>query len=300
MGLIKAATGSVGSTMADQWLETFRLDAFPNGVLSMRVNKTASDRSSNNQGDKDCISDGSLIIVNVGQCALAIDKGQIIGCYDTPGEHIYHSARSGSIFSKGGIKSIVRQSFDRFGYGGVAAVYQVIVYLDIKEHYGNPFSFKVPINLCNRHTGMSMDAVIGISGLFSFHITDPAVFYRKVCGSSTATILLSDILPQITAEVSMALTVALSEMCKEGVSAYEITLYISSLIEKAEKKFNEKWGEMRGLSLVSIGVDSFDISKEDKSLLQSVELAKALTDIRLAAGTLTGSMAQAMQDAAKN
>lgn len=300
MGVIKAASGSIGGVMADQWLESYSLDSLPEGILAMRAQKHTSERSANTKGDKDCISDGSLIIVNAGQCALAIDKGEIIGCYSEPGEHTYHNERSKSIFSRGGIKGILRQSFDRFGYGGVAAVYQVIIFLDMRERMGNPFSVKVPINLKNRVEGFSMDASVTLGGMFSFRITDPMVFYKKICGNSAGTVTLKSVLPHITAELEAVLRQSLAEMCGKGVSAYEIGTGANELADKASEIIDEKWAELRGFSIVSIGIDEIDISSRDKNLLQSVELAKALTDASLAAGALVGAQAQAMQDAAKN
>ena len=130
MGIIKAATGSVGGVMADQWLEVFTCDSMPVDVLAMRGVRKSGDRSANVKGEKEVISDGSTIIVSDGQCAIAVDRGEIIGVYDTPGENTFHSDRSKSIFHKGGLKGIAKQSWERFGYGGVAAVYQIIMYLD--------------------------------------------------------------------------------------------------------------------------------------------------------------------------
>ena len=43
MGIIKAAAGSVGGTLADQWLEIYVCESMPNDVLAMRgVRKKAS------------------------------------------------------------------------------------------------------------------------------------------------------------------------------------------------------------------------------------------------------------------
>lgn len=120
MGIIKAATGSVGGVMADQWLEVYTCNSIPERYLSVRAEKKTGERSSNTKGEENVISDGSTVIVHPGQCALAIDKGKVTGVFDQPGENVYHTDRSPSIFHKGGLKGVLRQSFDRFGYGGLS------------------------------------------------------------------------------------------------------------------------------------------------------------------------------------
>ncbi len=300
MGIIKAASGSVSGVFADQWLETYSCDGFAQGILAIRGTKKTGERSANKKGEENVISDGSTIIVNAGQCALAIDKGQIIGCYDTPGEHIYHSDRSGSIFHKGGLKSVLKQSFDRFGYGGVAACYQIIMFVNTTEQMGHPFFVKVPINLTERHTGTSIDADLMVSGCFSFRITHPVTFYQKVCGNTTASVLISSVLPHISAELEGLLRTALGKVCRQGVSAYEISMSEGDIVDAVTQQINEQWKELRGFEIVSLGIESMALTKGDKNLLQSVEYARALTDPKLAAATLVGAQAQAMQDAARN
>ncbi len=300
MGIFKAAAGSVGGTLADQWLEVYSCDGFPQGILACRAKKMTSDRTANTKGEENLITDGSTVIIHDGQCALAIDKGKVIWSSATPGENTFHSDRTGSIFHKGGLKSIAKQSFERFGYGGVAAIYQIIMYLDLKEHMGNSFEVKIPINLTERHTGASIDATVTMTGMFSFKIADPLTFYQKLCGNTTAEIPVSAVIPQMTTELSAVLRQALSKRCREGISAYELCAYGDILIESAEEQINREWTAERGYSLSSIGVDGIFLTKGDKNLLQSIEYAKTLTDPRLAAATLVGAQAQAMRDAAKN
>ncbi|MBQ9248126.1 MAG: SPFH domain-containing protein [Ruminococcus sp.] len=300
MGIFKAAAGSVGGTLADQWLEVYSCDGFPQGILACRAKKMTSGRTANTKGEENLITDGSTVIIHDGQCALAIDKGKVIWSSATPGENTFHSDRTGSIFHKGGLKSIAKQSFERFGYGGVAAIYQIIMYLDLKEHMGNYFEVKIPINLTERHTGASIDATVTMTGMFSFKIADPLTFYQKLCGNTTAEIPVSAVIPQMTAELSAVLRQALSKRCREGISAYELSCYGDVMVETAEKLIDKLWIEERGYALSSIGIDNISLTNGDQNLLQSIEYAKTLTDPRLAAATPVGAQAQAMRDAAKN
>ena len=300
MGIIKAATGSVGGVMADQWLEVYTCNSIPERYLSVRAEKKTGERSSNTKGEENVISDGSTVIVHPGQCALAIDKGKVTGVFDQPGENVYHTDRSPSIFHKGGLKGVLRQSFDRFGYGGIAAVYQVIMYIDTREHFANPFSVRIPLRLRDTNRDMELDATLTVGGMFSFRIADPAVFYTKVCGNSTGAVEIKTVLPTLTAELEMVLRQTLSKLCQKGTTAYDLGSSAFALTEQATAIIDEKWIAERGFAISSIGIDEIRLMRYDKNLLQSVEMARALTDPTLAAATLVGATAQAMQDAAKS
>ena len=73
MGLIKALTGSVGGTLADQWKEFFYCEAMPADVLMVKGVKRVSSRSSNTKGNDNIISNGSGIAVADGQCMLIVE-----------------------------------------------------------------------------------------------------------------------------------------------------------------------------------------------------------------------------------
>ena len=67
MGLIKAALGSVGGVLADQWREYFYCDSMDADVLMTKGTKRTSSRSSNTKGSDNIITNGAVIAVNEGQ-----------------------------------------------------------------------------------------------------------------------------------------------------------------------------------------------------------------------------------------
>ena len=301
MGVFKAISGSFGGVMADQWLEVYSSDSFPADVLAQRVQAKVGERSANTKGEKDVVSDGSLVIVNAGQCAMLIDRGEVVDYCAEPGEYSFHSERSKSLFSGGGLKGILKQGFDRFGYGGVAAVYQVVIFLDTREHMANAFSLDRTVNIRDRNTGMRFDARLKLGGAYSFRIVDPPVFYKKVCGNCAGVVKKSDVIKQLTAELEMELAVILSRiMTEEGVTPTDLSMDFDLLISRATESLNEKWAALRGLGIVSLGTDTMCLTSNDRKMLQSVQWAKTLTDPAMAAATLVGAQGQAAQDAAKN
>ena len=76
MGLIKAISGALGGTLADQWKEFFYCDALDKDVLVTKGQKRTSRRSSNTKGNDNIISSGSGIAVADGQCMIIVEQGK--------------------------------------------------------------------------------------------------------------------------------------------------------------------------------------------------------------------------------
>ena len=62
----------------------------------------------------------------------------------------------------------------------------------------------------------------------------------------------------------------------------------------------EKWVNLRGLSVVSVAINSITAPKEDEDMIKQLQRNAVMRDPTMAAATLVGAQAQAMQDAAKN
>ena len=76
MGLVKAALGAASGVMGDQWKEYFYCSALPAEVLAVKGQKKVSGRSSNRHGTENVITDGSIVAVAEGQCALIVEQGR--------------------------------------------------------------------------------------------------------------------------------------------------------------------------------------------------------------------------------
>ena len=99
MGLIKALTGAVGGTLADQWREFFYCEALPKDVLMRKGQKQTTSRSSNTKGNDNIISNGSGIAVADGQCMIIVEQGRIVEFCAEPGEFTYDTSTEPSLFS---------------------------------------------------------------------------------------------------------------------------------------------------------------------------------------------------------
>ena len=100
MGLIKAFSGAVSSAFADQWKEYFYCEALPVDVLVEKGQKRVNGkRSSNTKGSENIISDGSIVVVNDGQCMIIVDQGKVVEFAAEPGAYKVDCKAESSIFS---------------------------------------------------------------------------------------------------------------------------------------------------------------------------------------------------------
>ena len=140
MGLIKAISGSMGGTLANQWKEFFYCEAMNKDVLVTKGVKKSSNRSSNSKGDDNIISRGSGIAVADGQCMIIVQQGKIVEMCAEPGEFTFDSSTEPSIFT-GNLGDSVMETFGtmikRFTYGGDTGKDQRIYYLNLKEIIDN-------------------------------------------------------------------------------------------------------------------------------------------------------------------
>ena len=66
------------------------------------------------------------------------------------------------------------------------------------------------------------------------------------------------------------------------------------------KALSEKWGNLRGLQVVSIALGSVTLPPEDSEMLKEAQRAAYLSRPDIAAGTMVGASAEAMKTAAGN
>ncbi len=299
MGIIKAVTGAVGGVMADQWLEMYYCDSIPQGILAIRGKKHVSERSSNTKGDENVISDGSVIVVNEGQSAIAVEQGKVIGCYAQPGEHVFHGGRA-SIFSCGGVKGIGKEIFSRVGFGGDVAIHQYILYIDMKEQMGNPFTVSFPICVTDDGIGMQLTATAKVKGVFSFRITEPGTFYQKIFRGASGTMTVRDVLPQLQAEYATAMMEASAKLFAGSLRLSDMPGKVAQIADAVSECMTEKWVGLRGFTVVSTAIESLTVCDEDMREIQTVQRSKILRDPTMAAAALTGAQAEAMTEAARN
>ncbi len=305
MGLIKAITGATGGVLADQWKEYIYCDAISPNILVKKGQKKTSKRSSNRKGEENIITNGSVIAVNEGQCMIIVDQGKVAELCAEPGAFVYDSSTEPSIFYGGLGKGIV-DSFKaigrRFTFGGDTGNDQRVYYFNTKEIVGNKYGTPspVPFRIVDNNIGLDMDIEIRCHGEYSYKIVDPIRFYTNVCGNVVDSYDRASIDSQLKSELMTALQPALAKISTMGIRYSALPGHTVEIANALNEVLSEKWSEMRGIEVFSFGVNSVTASDEDEKMIKELQRNAAYRNPTMAAATLVGAQAQAMQDAAKN
>ena len=222
MGLIKAAFGSAGGVLADQWKEYIYCDSMPADTLVMKGSKRTSSRSSNTKGFENIISTGSVVAVANGQCMLIVEQGKVVDLCAVAGEYVYDASTEPTIMAGNLSKSIpdvFRNIGKRFTFGGEAPKDQRVYYINTKEIIGNKYGTPspVPFRVVDQNIGLDVDISIRCFGEYSYRITNPILFYTNVCGNVAAEYDRSQIDGQLKTELLTALQPCFARISGMGI-----------------------------------------------------------------------------------
>ena len=305
MGLIKAGIGALGSTLADQWKEFFYCEAMPKEVLVTKGRKQVSGRSSNTKGSDNVISNGSGIAVADGQCMMIVEQGKIVEVCAEPGQYTYDTSSEPSIFA-GNLGESIRESFrtlgKRFTFGGDTAKDQRVYYFNTKELIDNKFGTPnpIPFRVVDSKIGLDVDVSVRCSGVYSYKIADPLLFYTNVCGNVSEEYTRDELDGQLKTEFISALQPAFGRLSDLEMRPNQIVSHNTELENAMNAALSEKWGALRGLQVVSIALGSVTLPDEDAEMIKTLQRSAVMRDPTMAAATLVGAQADAMKTAAGN
>ncbi len=305
MGLIKAITGATGGVLADQWKEFFYCESLPNDVLVRKGQKLIGNRSSNKKGSDNIISNGSGIVVNDGQCAIIVEQGQVVELSAVPGEYTWDSSTEPSIFS-GSLGDSILATFRtigrRFTYGGDTGKDQRVYYFNLKEILDNKFGTPnpIPFRVVDRNINLDIDVAVRCSGVYSYEIADPILFYTNVTGNVADEYKRTEIDRQLKTEFVSALQPAFAAISSLQIRPNELPGHAEKLAELMNQELTKKWSDLRGIKVISIALNPITLPEEDAQAIKDAQLSARLRDPNLAAATLAGAQADAMKAAASN
>ena len=295
MGLIKAAIGSVSSTLSDQWKEAIRCEDMDNETLMVR--KTTPSK---------VITDGSTVIVGPGQCAIIFDNGRIVDATAEEGFYTFDSSSSPSLFA-GDFGGFFKEMWTRFTYNGATSKEQYVFFFNIKEIQNNKFGTAQRIMYkdwghpqLNPRTGgyIPMNVKVGCYGTYTFKICNPFAFMQEIAG--TAERLTKD---QVNEQMRSEIVAAFSNVMNGlGSDKYKIeVMELQSKTDEIKKIMEENVFDenirRRGLQLISFVIENVNVDEESQAKMDNYELGG---DQYSQQGTLVGAYANAVEGAANN
>ena len=316
MGFIKAFAGAIGGTFADQWKDYFvPMPGVPAtaGIYPAVKQEQNAGRGSNTKGSDNIITNGSKIVVPEGMGLITMQEGAVTGCITEPGGFVYSSddPNSKSIFAGDGfMASIVKQSWERFKYGGMPGSQQMAFYINLKEIPNNKFGTQSEIYWNDAFLGTQVGAMT--RGTYTLKIVDPIAFIKNFV---PATYLSSgrvfdfadmdnDAGEQLFNEVVSSLSAAFSNYTNDPDKGNRITKiqgdqigFAKSLSEAVEEAY--QWKTDRGLEIVKVAIQAIEYDEDTKALLSDVKKADALSGAR-GNSFMQQSVARGMQAAGEN
>ncbi len=317
MGFIKAFTGAIGGTFADQWKDFY---APKQGVSSTAAifpavqHGTNAGRGENTSLSENIITNGSKIIVPEGTALITIQDGQITGMISEPGGFEFKSddPNSQSIFSGNGLlSSTIKQSWERFKFGGQPSAQQLAFYVNLKEIPNNKFGTQSEIYWDDAYLNTQVGAVT--RGTYTLKITDPLLFIKNFVPSqylqpNAPVFDFSDMnnaaASQLFNEVVSSLAPAFSNYTNDPNKGNRISKiqgdqigFAQSLSGAVEDAY--QWKSNRGLEIVKVAIQAIEYDETTKELLNDVKRADALSGAR-GNSFMQQSVARGMQQAGEN
>ena len=305
MGLIKAGLGALGGTLADQWKEYFYCEAMDKDTMVVKGRKRTGSRSSNTKGNDNIISNGSVIAVADGQCMMIVEQGQIVEVCAEPGEFTYDTSTEPSIFS-GPLGDSILETFrtvgKRFTFGGDTGKDQRVYYFNTKELIDNKFGTPnpIPFRVVDSKIGLDVDVSVRGSGVYSYRIADPLLCYTRACGNVSQDYTRDELDSQLKSEFISALQPAFAKLSDMELRPNQIVAHNTELENAMNEALSVKWGQLRGLQVVSIALGSVTLPPEDAEMIKQLQRTAVLQNPMMAGATLVGAQADAMKAAASN
>ena len=305
MGLIKAAMGAIGGTLADQWKEYFYCPAIDPQYLLVEGQKKVNGRSSNTKGEENVITNGSIIAVADGQCMIIVDQGKIVEVSAEPGAFQYDNSSSPSVFAGGlgqGFVNSMKDAWERFSFGGIAARTQKVYFFNLLEITDNKFGTAQPIEfrIVDSKVGLDMDTSLRVHGTYSYKITDPLSFYTNVCGNREGAYPRANLDGMLKAEFAAAMQSVFPTLSDLELRPNQIPSHVDEITERMNAKLTDKWSKGRGISIASLAIESVTIPEEDKKALQEFQKTAVLKNADMLNASSAAAYNQALQNAASN
>ena len=298
MGFIKAFTGAISGTFADQWKDFY--------VPSSNITETSAvypavlksinnGRGENYKGNANIISNGSKIVVPENTALITMQDGAITGCITEAGGYEFKSddVNSKSMFAGDGIfGQVIKSTWEKVKFGGIPASQQLAFYVNLKEIPNNKFGTQSEIYWDDAFLGTQVGAIT--RGTYTVKIVDPLLFVKNFV---PAKYLVADApifdfgdmdneaCEQLFSEVVGTLSAAFSKYTNDPEKGNRITKIqadqigfakaMSAAVEEAYQ-----WRETRGIEIVKTAILAIEYDEDTKKLMSDVKKADALSGAR--------------------
>ena len=295
MGLIRAAISSVSGTLADSWKEVIEPDEMDTETLI--VKGVTVKQGSNRKGTDNYVTNGSVIHVFPNTIMLLMDGGKIVDYCAEEGYYQVNNSSAPSLFN-GDLKETLKDTWQRFQFGGGAPQRQYVYYINTAEIKGIKFGTRNPVQYFDNF--YNAELFLRAFGTYSVKITDPIKFFTEYAPKGTDSVKVKDLTEQLFSEFMDALQTAINQMSVDGVRISQITSKSRELSKYMASTLDEDWNALRGIEVCSVGIASITYDDESKKLISMRNQGAMMSDPTVREGFVQSAVAQGMQSAGAN
>ncbi|MCI7146447.1 MAG: SPFH domain-containing protein [Clostridiales bacterium] len=305
MGLIKAFSGALTGTFADQWREIVTAGPFDEqtAVTPGLIQVSNNGKGSNINHSAGVITNNSKIFVPENTAAFIFSQAGIEAVITQPGGYVYQNGQE-SVFDGNGILSpLAGQIKDRFKYGGQPSVQTLIAFINLREIRNLKFGTRGPVMYNDMFYGTDLE--IQAYGTYSLKIVDPVKFVRNFVPANTLSYSFGskEARTQLMSEFLQSFLVAINKLS----GTYRISQLPSQANDLAEAISTDpnnagSWEERFGFKIVRVGIQDIEFAPESKELVKQYSSnkmnLKAYDDISQKASNIGAQqkIAQGIQD----
>lgn len=297
MGLIKAAMGAIGGELADSWLDYIQAAEMGPTTIMCRGVQVSNKRSSNKKGNENVISNGSKIMVGPNQMMFLVEDGKIIDYTAEPGGYEVYMSSAPSLFN-GQFKDTLKDTFNRFKFGGQPSSAQKVYFVNLSEIRGIKFGTRNAVQYFDNF--YNAELFLRCHGTYSIKISDPLKFYMECTCREKEIVNFEDISEQFNAEFLNALSSSMNQMSVDGIRISSVTSQGMKLAKYMSDVLDEDWKNVRGVEIASVGIASISYDEESKKLINMRNQGAMLSDPTVREGYVQGAVARGLEAAGSN
>lgn len=270
MGILKAVSDSVSSSLADQWKDIYTAGRFDeHTVVVPGVLKNTNRRfGANVRGLDGVVSNGSRIFIPENTAAFVFGQGGIETVVSTPGDYEYRDGEE-SIFDNPNVSALVGQVADRIGFGGISPMEKRVAFVNLREIRHIPFGTRGPQVYNDLY--YKCDLEVYAYGTFSIRVVDAERFVRNFVPANVFNYSFDfpAARKQVLSEFLQSFIVALNSLS----GSYRISQLPAQAAEIAKRVADDEgnagsWPDRFGFEIVKIGIENIEFSHDSRELVK--------------------------------
>ena len=270
MGIIKAFSGAISSTLEDQWIDAFTVEPFDEYTAVMPSSQLYDNysRGTENKKSEGVITNGSKIFVPENTAAVIMNQSGIEEILVEAGGYEYFAGQESILFDGTFESAIVDQALERFTTGGVSTEQKKILFINLKEIRDIKYGTQGPQVYHDK--SYDVDLEVRAYGNFTVKIVRPDIFIKEYLPANCNYYSFEDpkAKAQLVAEILQAFISTLNKLT-ENYPASSLPSLAADISEEIKNNPNLTcWTERYGIQLENVTVQNIEFTEDSRELVK--------------------------------